>query len=557
MDTVYAKDYGIIPGDRSCQAEKFRKMFAEHTCGTCFVLEPGTYHFYEENAGKRKFAVTNSDAKDVIKIAVLMENMKDVKLDGRGAVFCMHGDMTAVAVSECDNITLQNFSIDFAFPSSAEGVIREARGKQAEVFVDQSRFPYHIEQETLFFERENGEKAPLFGALEFDQETGRVRENAGDTFPPVKARQTGENTVRLEGAYRVLPEAGNVLVLRCGKRIHPGMLVQYSREVCLTGIVFYQTYGLGAAIQFCENITASYVKFCANRERGMRILSGHDDGLHFSNNKGKIVIEHCSFQGLMDDPVNVHGTAVRVEEKTDPCTLKGAFVHPQSKGFPRWAVKRDCIGFIDPDTRQCLGTGQVKEYRLLSDTEFELVFDGPIPGEVHKGWALENLTNTPSVTCRENYFGSCRARGILVTTPKPVLIEENVFESSGSAILLSGDVREWYESGTCTDVTIRKNRFVGCCTSRYQFCEGVIHIESGVSSGTDAFVHRNIKIEDNIFELAFPVFLYADHAQGIKAERNCFLAEGENRPSVRLYDCRDVKFQGNFLRREKDESIDF
>lgn len=34
---------------------------------------------------------------------------------------------------------------------------------------------------------------------------------------------------------------------------------------------------------------------------------------------------------------------------------------------------------------------------------------------------------------------SCRARGILVSTPGKVLIERNYFESSGSAILIAGD----------------------------------------------------------------------------------------------------------------------
>lgn len=252
MDTVYAKDYGIIPGNRSCQAEKFRKMFAEHTCGTCFVLEPGTYHFYEENVSKRKFSVTNSDTEDVIKIAVLMENMKDIKLDGRGAAFCMHGDMTAVAVSECENITLQNFSIDFAFPSSAEGIIREARENQAEVFVDQSRFPYHIEQETLFFERENGEKAPLFGALEFDRETGRVRENAGDTFPPVKARQTGKTQCVWKGRTGFCPKPEMCWCFAAGKESIRECWCSTAVKFVLPALCFIRHTDLGRLYSFVK-----------------------------------------------------------------------------------------------------------------------------------------------------------------------------------------------------------------------------------------------------------------------------------------------------------------
>ena len=55
------------------------------------------------------------------------------------------------------------------------------------------------------------------------------------------------------------------------------------------------------------------------------------------------------------------------------------------------------------------------------------------------GDALENLTWSPDVEIKNTFFGSCRARGLLVTTPGKVVIENNIFESSGSAILIAGD----------------------------------------------------------------------------------------------------------------------
>ena len=100
-----------------------------------------------------------------------------------------------------------------------------------------------------------------------------------------------------------------------------------------------------------------------------------------------------------------------------------------------------------------------------------------MPDNITVGDALENLTWAPDVSIRNNFFGSCRARGVLVTTPGKVVIENNIFESSGSAILISGDANGWYESGAVKDVMIRNNTFnEACLTSMFQFCEAIISI---------------------------------------------------------------------------------
>lgn len=63
------------------------------------------------------------------------------------------------------------------------------------------------------------------------------------------------------------------------------------------------------------------------------------------------------------------------------------------------------------------------------------------------------------------------------------MIENNVFESSGSAILIAGDANYWYESGAVKDVLIKGNDFrYPCMSSMYQFCEAIISIEPEIPS---------------------------------------------------------------------------
>ncbi|OUP82173.1 hypothetical protein B5F07_14700 [Lachnoclostridium sp. An169] len=587
MRTVYAGDYGIMPegakarqcGDEAERTltERFRKMTAENPRDTRFVLEQGTYHFYPADAVKRAVSVSNSDQAESRSFGVFLEDLEHVCLEGQDAVFCFHGDMTPLAVSGCRHIEVKNLKITSAMPHGAEARVLRASEEAVEIGIDPGKFPCCIEDEKLYFLQE-GEKAdadvrkePMFAAIEFDADTNRVRSGAGDTFPQVKARfvwkdetRTGESpcaekipqermpedgtaVVRLEGSFRVVPKPGNLLVLRHGKRVHPGMLVQHSEDVLVESVTVYHTAGLGIVFQFNRDITARGVAFTADHAGGYQIISGHDDGLHFSNNGGQITIENCRFRGLMDDPVNVHGTAAGIRKISGDKKVTGVYCHPQSAGFERWASPGDEIAFLRPEDRSLVGTARVASYRLITPVEFELELADKIPEGADENCSLENLTNTPSVLCRNNYFGSCRARGILVTTPGQVRIENNIFESSGSAVTITGDVREWYESGTCTDVSVRENQFLDCCTSAYQFCDGVIHIESGVDPQSEQMVHRNIRIEDNLFVQGKETVLFADHTGEIRFCGNVIWAGrgGQGSPRVVFRNCRDVQMEGN------------
>lgn len=549
MKVVDARDYGIFPDKTECQISNIKKMLSEHQNDVCFRFEAGQYHLYRENALKKPFAVSNSDQTDQLYIGIFLEHMSHVTLDGQGAEFIFHGDMTPLCISDCHDVKIERMVFDAIVPFSAEGIVLKTEPKAVEISLDKTIFPYHVQDGKLVFEREYKEEADVFGMMEFDAQTQKVCEHTGDIYQYEKAYQAAEDRVRLEGSFHALPQVGNILVLRSGRRVHPGALVQFCSHVTITDVTFYQAGGLGIVFQFNEDIEVLRTAFVPNRKRGRKILSSHDDGLHFSNNKGCIRVEQCAFKGLMDDPINVHGTAAAVIQRLEANKLLGAFCHHQSKGFERWAGKGDVIGFIRQSDRTCCAEAVVSEYKLLSADKFEISFEGAVPDAAAKGYALENLTYTPSFICKKNYFGSCRARGVLVTTPKPVRIEENTFESSGSAVVISGDVKDWYESGTCTDVEIRDNKFIRCCTSPYQFSDAVIHIEPSIDAKQAQIVHHHITITGNEFELAETGILYADHAADIVVEANDIWTENADFTElVTLKQCANVRVRSNDIK---------
>lgn len=340
-------------------------------------------------------------------------------------------------------------------------------------------------------------------------------------------------------------------MLRHSARSHAGMFIHHSRNVSVQHFNLYHTAGLGILSQYSENLSFYGVYCIPNAAKG-RYFSGHDDGLHFSNCKGQVVVDNCRFAGLMDDPINVHGTSVQVIKKLSGNKLLCKFMHDQSIGFT-WAQPGDTIGLVENETMTTIGKAVVQQFSSIDARNFELTLTTDIDTALAIGDALENLTWTPAVTIRNSYFGSNRARGILVSTPGKVVIDHNKFESSGSAILIAGDANGWFESGAVHDVLIKDNEFADAClTSIYQFCEGIISIYPEIPKLDAAKpFHRNIRIEGNTFHpFDYPV-LYAKSTDGLVFSNNTLVHSTRYTPyhprkgMITLEACRGVSIQGN------------
>ena len=70
-----------------------------------------------------------------------------------------------------------------------------------------------------------------------------------------------------------------------------------------------------------------------------------------------------------------------------------------------------------------VATGKMNKFEALNKAEFIIELSAPLPTGVEAGYVIENLTCTPDAEIRNCHFGSCRARGLLVSTPGKVVIE--------------------------------------------------------------------------------------------------------------------------------------
>lgn len=559
MNRICLRDYGILPGGDVTLA--LYALFSKYPRDTAFVFEPGDYFFSPQLSAD--YRLSNSDVLPERKLGIWMKGMKSVVLEGNGARLLFSGHMQPVTMDHCDNVVMRGFTIDWEKPLIAEGVVTAFDKESVDLFVDPAAFPHRFTGDWLEFDTGNGEWYPLTprGQIQFDAESRVVRRDTGDTyFPERSIEQVGENIYRFR--FRNLTEpvdtaVGNIFVLRHNERMHAGLFTEKCTNVTFSDIAVHSCGGLGCLAQFCDTVTYERVSFVPNESAGRRITSGRDDGMHVTCCKGMITINECAFLGLMDDPINVHGCCVAVEEIVGRRTVRCRYMHEQAMGFHYWAQPGDEIGVISRGNMQTIHTARAAKYELIDMDTFLLTLESDLPQEIFTAGegalALDNLTNTAAFTCTKNRFGSCRARGVLVSTPKSVLIAENLFESSGSAILVAGDSNYWFESGACRDVTIRDNVFTSAClSSMYQFCEGVISICPVVPRPeTDKPYHRHIAITGNVFDSPDVPVLYGFSCETLVFEGNRIFKSYHGKQwhpgkaMITLEYCRDVRIAGN------------
>ncbi|MBQ3707163.1 MAG: right-handed parallel beta-helix repeat-containing protein [Clostridia bacterium] len=549
MKNIDLSACGIRPGG-DC-TEELNRILAQNREDCEFVFAPGDYRITPHI--QRDLALSNTDVIPTRQLGILLEGMKNVRLTGSGARLLCEGRMQPFTLLGCEDVTLTGFTIDWEKPMVAEGIVTAFTDSSIDLYIDPAAFPHRVEDGTLWFDIGGGEWSRFTGwTIQFDAVTRTVRRTSGDRFSfGALLSECGGHVYRF-AANRPDTAVGNIVVLRHNEREHAGIFAENCRNIAFEHIDIHSCGGLGCLIQFCDTVSFRAVSFLPNREAGRFVSGGRDDGMHVTCCSGTVTVDGCSFLGLMDDPINVHGCCVTGAAWLDERTLCCRFMHEQARGFRRWAEAGDDIVFIDRRPMTQIAHAVAASYTLGEDGTFLLSFTEAPDEEIRRrdpsSLALDNLTHTAAFVCENNRFGSCRARGVLVSTPKPVCIRNNYFESSGSAILVAGDANGWFESGECHDVEIAGNVFTdSCLSSMYQFCEGVISVCPVVPEpDREHPFHKNIRIHDNVFDSPDVPVLYAFSCNGLTFSDNQIYQSPRaekwhpGKAMIRLESCRNV-----------------
>lgn len=554
---VYVRDFGATPNsftDATVAVQKaIESCRSKKQC--TLVFDRGRYDFWPDKATSSKYYLSNTSSESEVplkmqRIGLFFKNLKNISVAGSGAQFVFHGKMIAWVIDSCENIKINDLSVDYERPGMSEMTFKSLTKDSvvAEMHPD-SKFAIVGGKIVLYGENWKMDNPH---AILVKPDSGLVTYSNWNLFLQSDAKLIAPLTIRFKGDFKKLKaKPGDVMTVRDHYRDYVGIFHNRSKNISLDNLHLHYMHGLGILSQFCENLDYDSVYIEPEKDR-QRIMSSSADGMHFSGCKGAISINNCRFNGLHDDPINVHGTYLRVSEVLSSHKIKLRFMHPQTYGFPAF-TKGDTISYLHSSTLQSFGAGIIKFAKLISAYEMLVELKNPVPNSLDTTDVLENISYTPTVAIRNSRFERTVSRGTITKTPKKVVIENNVYYRTGMhAILIITDATGWYESGAVKDVTIRNNQFIECGynsgTENYP-----VKISARISK-TDPgrYVHQNILITGNLFKVYDYPVLSAHSTKGIYFVNNVidktnFLSQGMKRAGISLDGCTDVHIEKNSI----------
>ncbi|MEV0808958.1 DUF1349 domain-containing protein [Micromonospora sp. NPDC050200] len=532
-------DFGADPTGRadSAAAVAAALRHAKSVDGPVRVLFPrGTYQLYPEQVESRELYISNTVGADqryrTKQIGLLIEDMTDIVIDGDGSHLQFHGLMSAFAVVRSQRVTATNFSFDYTTPKVIDATVTEtgtANGMGYRIL--------GLPPGTLYRVADNhvtwlGETSPTTGqpywsgvdGMQYSQihdpEAQRTWRGANPLFRNVAAvTDLGGGRIRIDYRSSTAPsDRGLVYQMRQTTRDTAAGFIWESSDVTLRGLAARYLHGFGIVGQLSENITIDGNEFRTDAATG-RTTAAFADFIQMSGVKGAVTITNNIFDGPHDDPINIHGTYVQVAQRLGPDTLVLSYMHHETAGFPQFHPG-DQVEFVEKRTMSAVpgGTATVRSVDGPSGqdhdkplTTMTVTFDRAIPDIVGAGgFVVENTTYTPSARIAGNTFRNVPTRGILVTTRRPVVIEDNVFDGmSMASVFISSDAYQWYESGPVRDVRIRRNTFLRPASP-------VIFVEpTNQVLDPENPVHQGIRIEHNEFRVGDVQLVNAKSVRGL------------------------------------------
>jgi len=459
------------------------------------IFAKGRYDIFPDRLLTRKYHISNNNDRPYSpkSIAIMIERSNNLQLISRDALIFMRGKMIEVCIDHSENIGITGLRLDYKRPTMSEFSVVDTSADYADLRIHKDS-TYSIRDKKLYWVGEGWEHPVQSYGQVHDIATDSTRRNRCPLVGLQVEQLPEKNMIR---AY--FPKKGNpgfkinkIYQNRNTTRDCVGGFQLRSKNIVWKDCSLHYMHGLGIVSQFSENINFTNVKLVPRPESG-RIISGWGDFLHFSGCRGQITVKNVLFNGANDDPINVHGTHLRIIKRISDRQIMVRFMHKQSYGFQAFEAG-DEIDFIRFTTMAPYASGKVVAIERPDDHIRILTMESDIPQNIKKNDAVENITWTANVHISGCTVKNIPTRGFLLTTRGKVVVENNTFfRTSMSPILVEDDARGWFESGIVRDMTLRNNTFIDCA-------EPAVRISPSVSDKSEP-THKNIRVLYNKFYL--------------------------------------------------------
>ncbi len=510
-------------------------------------FKPGEYNFYPETAYEKYLKVSNND-NGLRKIIFAIENKQHVHINGNGATLKFHGSVIPFLVENSDNVSIENLNIEYDSPFDFEGIVvnNNEKDKTFDLKVH-SENSFRIKDDILYFKGYDWEMG-LGENIVYNSKTkspeyftAKYEHDWHGHF--LKAKALDSSVVRFSNIHSAkVPPVGSIYVDKGphgSNRNYPGFRINKSKNVALRNINVYHSGAMALIAEKTENV--SLYKFNVLLKQGSsRMISANADATHFINCKGEIKFDSCRFENMLDDATNVHGTYMLCDKMIDSVTVALKFGHFQQQGFD-FAEKGDTLRFIDRANILQVFNGIVKKVEMVNENYYLV--------------SLQKAMKNCSV--KQN-----RARSLLISTSKSVLIENSYFASMMAGIRICGDANYWFESGPVSSVIIRGNTFEDLGVGGHN-PQAILQIDPIIHKihRKDGYYHKNIVFENNTVKTFDPLIIYALSVDGLIIRNNTII-QTNTFPQIfselsqfDIQNCINVKIEGNVYKGDNEATI--
>lgn len=498
-----------FPPSGDCGAA-FAARLAEMEPDSILNLQSGRYVFRKKDAAAFPFAVSNANADDGTLFerhaAVLLRGMRNIVIDGHGAEFWFEGDVSPIFLLNCESVVLRGFSVHFFCPRVSEMQLVRKEGCCAE-FLASADSPFIIRENRLFWLDPDGvPEAPETVIAQSASAEGlrNLRSNFNPVRAALSAERVGEREILLNFESPFPGMAGDVWQFRNPARNEVGILIDHCSDIMLESLTLRFTPGLGVIAQMSAGL--EFRNLIHEPEPG-RICAAFADCIHISSCRGRFELAESRFCGAQDDPLNIHGTYLKLERQEGPDIFL-RFMQPETWGILPFEPD-DRVALVDGHSLVRLEFRTVKAAELEGSHGVHLTLSEPF-ADLPEYAVIENMSAYPDAEIHDCRFAGYPTRGILLTSAGKCAIRRNTFiHASGSPVIyISGDAGSWFESGGVTDLEISGNEFRGSGCS-------VIEIVPETAAGSSEPVHRNIRIHGNRFPDCASPFLRVRNTENL------------------------------------------
>lgn len=443
-------------------------------------------------------------------VAFTFKNISNLEIDGNGATLILTNPVAGfLAMEHCNRITVRNFVVDFDPVPFSVGTVRE---------VDQKRgvFTLTADPGMPAFDAPHMLGHWLFGVTLDSSTPGRMKTGS---FLVVGASpkivRTGDLfTIPLGNPDMLRTFApGDKYVQFARNGGHELMRGEFSHELAFLNNTTYAAPAGHYVLLYCND---AKVLGCRELIRPGRWFGGNADGVHVRSSELGPWVEGCTIEGIGDDGIAIYSKGIGILEKPSPTTLRmdsNFFtLHPGS-------------GFLifDPETGKPVAENlTVKSVTDVPESDrfsaHKMVeFSPEVPQALVTGFkeawknsqVFDRTAQHQQFMIRRNVIRQVRRFGTIVRAVGGAVEENEITQSSDSAITLQNEPYFWKNGLQSTDILIQNNTIRDCNFTQSAKNRGSINVllrrigsDDQGKTWKDAVSlwrgHQNITIRNNV-----------------------------------------------------------